>query len=114
LSPEARKAANLAARDALLGDLAPLPVRARAMFGGYGLYLEDRFFGLIADGVVYFRADDQTRPLYEARGMAAFQPNNRPQGPKTVPRNFSVPPDVLHHAGTLREWATRAASARRV
>ena len=114
MSPGARKAANAAARDALLTDLAPLPVRARAMFGGFGLYMEDGFFGLIADGIVYFRADDETRPHYESRGMTAFHPNNRPRGPNTVPRNFRVPPNVLANPAKLREWASRAAAARRV
>jgi DNA transformation protein len=108
------KAATWAAVEALLGALAPLPVRARAMFGGYGLYMEDRFFGLVADGTVYFRADDSTRPEYVARGMTAFQPASRPRGSKTVGRNFQVPPEVLDSAEVLREWASRAARAERI
>lgn len=84
------------------------------MFGGYGLYMEDAFFGLVSsEGEVYFRTDDASRPDYESRGMGPFQPNNRPVGPKTMPKNFKVPPEVLSDAPLLREWAERAARAGR-
>lgn len=37
--------------DYLLDQLAPLgAVRARAMFGGYGIYLDRLMFALVADG----------------------------------------------------------------
>jgi DNA transformation protein len=103
--------ATRAAVDRVLAALEPLPVRARAMFGGFGLYLEERFFGLVNDGMVYFLTDDASRPAYIARGSVAFQPANRPAGPRTVPRNFQVPPEVLADAEELRAWAQRAAQA---
>ena len=96
----------------LLTSLAPLGVRSRAMFGGHGLYLGDRFFGLINDGRVYFRTDEESRHDYVSRGMPPFQPNNRPIGPKTVPRNFQVPEEVLADAELLIEWALQAAGAK--
>lgn len=99
------------AKDNVVRGLAPLPVSARKMFGGYGLFFEDRFFGVISDGRVYFRTDETTRPDYVGRGMRAFQPRNRRRGPKTLDRNFEVPSDVLADADLLREWALRAASA---
>jgi len=43
-----------AAIETLRDQLAPLPVRVRRLFGGYGLYIEDRFFGLISDGRLFF------------------------------------------------------------
>lgn len=97
----------------MLEGLQPLPVTARAMFGGYGLYLEGAFFGVIDEGRLYFRTDDDSRPDYVDRGMTALQPKHRPRGPKTVDRNFEVPPDVMADASTLRSWALRAANARR-
>jgi hypothetical protein len=45
--------------------------------------------------------------------MGPFQPARRPVGPKTIARNFEVPPDVLADADMLAEWALRAARARR-
>jgi DNA transformation protein len=99
---------NDEARDAVLDALTPLPVTARRLFGGYGLYLEDRFFGVISDGRLYFRTDDASRTAYIERGMAALQPKHRPRGAKTVDRNFEVPADVQSDAETLRAWALRA------
>jgi TfoX/Sxy family transcriptional regulator of competence genes len=84
------------------------------MFGGYGLYMEDAFFGMVtSEGETYFRTDATTRPEYEAAGMRAFQPGNRPAGPKTMPRNFQVPAHVRSDPPLLREWALRAAAATR-
>jgi DNA transformation protein len=99
-------------RDRLLEALDGLPVRARAMFGGYGFYMEDAFFAVVSDGRLYFRTDDESREAYRARGMQALQPRHRPRGKRTVDRNFEVPPDVLDDATLLREWAMRAAGAR--
>ena len=100
-------------KDLILGRLEGRPVAARPMFGGYGLYLDGTFFGVIAEGRLYFRTDEESRGLYTARGMAPFQPRGRPRGPKTVDRNFEVPPDVLADSAALREWAARAAAAYR-
>ena len=97
--------------DALLSQLDGLPFRSRAMFGGYGLYLEDTFFGVITDGRLYFRTDEESREQYVARGMPALQPRHRPRGKHTVDRNFAVPDDVLADPDALREWALRAARA---
>ena len=68
-----------AIRDDLLLRLQPLPVTARGMFGGVGLYLEGKYFGLISDGILYFRTDSTSRDAYIERGMPAFQPMDRPR-----------------------------------
>ncbi|MEX2643283.1 MAG: TfoX/Sxy family protein [Acetobacterales bacterium] len=34
-------------------------VSARCMFGRLGLFLDGRIFGLVADGVLHFKADEQ-------------------------------------------------------
>lgn len=100
-------------RDHLLATLAPLGLRVRPMFGGYGLWLGDRYFGIINGGHAWFRTDAASRPDYLGRGMPAFQPPNRPRGPKTVDRNFRVPDDILADPDRLREWALRAAARER-
>lgn len=84
------------------------------MFGGRGFYLGDKFFGVIFSGTLYFRTDDGSRAGYTKRGMPALQPpQHRPRGPRTVDRNFQVPPEVLADERLLKEWALRAASASR-
>ena len=56
----------------LLADLGA--VRARSMFGGYGLYLDDLMFGIIADDVVYFKVDDTNRDIFLSAGLEPFCP----------------------------------------
>lgn len=80
-------------------------VRARAMFGGVGIYSGDRFFALLDDDVLYFKVDDTNRGDFEARGMGPF----RPAGPDgEVMQYYEVPADVLEDADALRPWALRA------
>ena len=41
--------------DFILDQLAPLPVRARAMFGEYGLYCDEKFVALICDDTLFVK-----------------------------------------------------------
>jgi DNA transformation protein len=100
-------------RDQLLAALEPLGLRVRPMFGGYGLWLGDRYFGVINGGHAWFRTDASSRSDYVKRGMPAFQPANRPRGPKTVDRNFRVPDEVVADSDLLTAWALRAAACER-
>ena len=59
--------------DGVLGNLVSLgPIRARAMFGGWGLFLDDAMFGLIAGERLYFKVDTETEPRFAAAGAKAF------------------------------------------
>lgn len=39
----------------ILEQLEPLPVRARAMFGEYGLYCEDKVVGFVCDDTIFLK-----------------------------------------------------------
>ena len=45
---------------------------ARRMFGGFGIFHQGLMFGLIADGSLYLKADDESRPLFEAEASEPF------------------------------------------
>lgn len=94
----------------VLDQLAALPeVRAKAMFGGYGLYQADRFFGILMEGRLYFKTDEQTRAAYLERGMAPFIYE---KARRTMTINyFEVPPEVLENSAELAAWAKRAIQA---
>jgi DNA transformation protein len=81
------------------------PVRARAMFGGVGIYAGDVFFALISDDVLYFRTDDATRAEFESLGMAPFRPFDE-HGP--VMSYYQLPEEILEEPEALRRWAERA------
>ncbi len=97
-------------KDYVLDQLASLgAVRARAMFGGHGLYHGQEFFGIVHRGRLYFRTDARTRPDYVARNMPPFQPNPR----QTLAAYYEVPADVLDDAEILANWAQTALRTRR-
>jgi DNA transformation protein len=81
-----------------------MPVTAKSMFGGVGIYAEESFFALIAEDRVYFKVDDTTRTDYLELGMPPF----RPFGEDSAMGYFEVPVDVLEDAGRLTLWMTRA------
>ena len=56
-----------------IADLSPLgDVTARPMFGGHGVFLDDRMFALISKDVLYFKADDENLADFEAAGMESY------------------------------------------
>ena len=92
-------------KDYVLDQLADLRgVTCRAMFGGYGLYQHDTFFGIIHKGRLYFKVTPATIALYKAHSMKPFRPNSQ----QTLKTYYEVPPDVLEDAEQLVIWANRA------
>lgn len=91
----------------VLDQLGGLPeLRARAMFGAYGLYCGGRFFAILDEGRLYFKTDERSRAEYAARGMRAFTYESR--GRVLTMGYHEVPPEVLENAGELADWARRA------
>ena len=87
-------------------------VRAKRMFGGIGLYLDETFFGLVfgTAGDVYFKADDTNRPAYEAAGSGPF----RPFADKPFTMSFwRVPAEVLDDPDEMASWGRDAVAAAR-
>jgi DNA transformation protein len=98
-------------REFVLDQLGGLPdLRAKAMFGGVGLYAGDLFFGILASDVLYFKVDDTNRREYEAAGSNPFEPYaNAPPAKKPMTMSYySVPLGVLESAPTVVAWANRS------
>ena len=71
-------------------------VTARRMFGGVGLYYEERFFGLIAGDTLYLKVNDSNRSDYEARSMSRFRPF--PDKPYWSMTYYELPADLIAQA----------------
>ena len=84
--------------------------RSRAMFGGFGLYLDDVIVGLIAWDRLFFRVDDRNRPDYQHAGSAPFTYEGRGGKPIEMPY-WEVPADVLAEPERLCGWAAKARAA---
>ncbi|MBI4400730.1 MAG: TfoX/Sxy family protein [Nitrospirae bacterium] len=89
-----------------LGDLRGLA--CRAMFGGYGLYQGDAFFGIIYKGRLYFKTDPTSRPAYRQVGMKPFRPNAK----QTLKSYYEVPVDIIEDQVQLTDWALQAIHCR--
>jgi DNA transformation protein len=87
------------------------PVDARAMFGGYGIFLDGLMFGLIADEVLYLKVDDENRPEFEELGLDPFvyEGKNR----RVTMSYREAPSDALDDAEQLGRWGARAYAAAR-
>ncbi len=92
-------------RDLVVDQLSGVQgVVARSMFGGYGLFRDKVFFGVIHQGRLYFKTDAQSEVAYRERGMGYFHP-----GPRMyLKHHFEVPADVLEDSEQLAIWARRA------
>ena len=82
-------------------------IKARRMFGGFGLYHDGAFFGIVDDGQVFFKVDDRTRSEYEAAGSAPFSYKRRDKS-ITIETYYEVPADVLEDQKKAAAWARRA------
>lgn len=83
--------------------------RARAMFGGYGIYQDDCMFAIIADDRLYFKADSTTRAEFEAKGLSPFTYVTR--GKTVTLHYFEAPPEVFEEPEAMRAWAQKAYGA---
>lgn len=96
--------------DHCLELLAPLgAVRARRMFGGWGLYADDIFVALIAGEHLYLKADAQTQAAFEAEGCTPFVYS---AAEKTVSLGYwSAPAEALDAPALMLPWARLALQA---
>ncbi len=48
-------------------------IKARKIFGGYGIYHDDLMFGLVADDIWYLKADAENSSFFTDVGLQAFE-----------------------------------------
>lgn len=81
------------------------PVTAKRMFGGHGIYHAGLMFALIADGQLYLKVDDESRPAFEAEDLQAFV--YEAKGQRVSLSYFRAPDAMLDESDVAREWAER-------
>ena len=81
-------------------------VRARAMFGGHGLYRDGVMFALLADGGLYLKVDALSLADFEARSLKAFSFIAKE---RTVRLSYrEAPPEALEDEVEMADWCQRA------
>src|ERR1700716_2938425 len=88
------------------------PVTIRPMFSGFGISVDGINFALALRSGLYFRADEQTIPQFEAEGSAPFQYQTRART-VTVNSYWQLPARLFDDSEELSAWARAALSAAR-
>jgi len=81
-------------------------VNCRKMFGGYGVYHNGVMFGLIADDILYLKADKSFAEEFLQRELPQFQ---YPKGDKMVKMSyFQAPEEIYDNTEDAERWARKA------
>jgi DNA transformation protein len=88
------------------------PVTIRRMFSGFGISVDGVNFALALRAGLYFRADEQNIPQFEAEGSGPFQYQQRKTA-KTVTVNsyWQLPARLFDDSEELAAWARAALAA---
>jgi DNA transformation protein and related proteins len=73
----------------------------RRLFNGLGFYHRGVQFAFVVNDSLYFRADEFSSPLYQARGMKAFQPLVSTEVESSF---YQLPAEILNSAKELKHW----------
>ncbi|WGR92264.1 TfoX/Sxy family protein [Bradyrhizobium sp. ISRA443] len=86
------------------------PVTLRRMFSGYGISADGTNFALALRAGLYFRADDETIPQFEAEGSKPFSYQTRSKI-VTVNSYWQLPARLFDDSEELAVWARLALAA---
>jgi DNA transformation protein len=88
------------------------PVTIRRMFSGFGISADGINFALALRAGLYFRADEQNIPQFEAEGSRPFQYQQRTTA-KTVTVNsyWQLPARLFDDSAELAAWARASLAA---
>ena len=96
--------------DHCLELLSPLgAVRAKRMFGGHGLYIDELFVALIAFERLYLKVDAQTQPAFSAAGCEPFVYDGK--GKPITMSYWTVPAEAMESPALMQPWARQAIEA---
>lgn len=85
------------------------PIHPRRMFGGHGLFHKGLMFGLVADDVLYLKADETLATFFEERGLDQFQYDKRG---KIIKMSFYMAPEeIFDDPVEAKGWAVRSYEA---
>jgi DNA transformation protein and related proteins len=90
--------------------LAPMgAVRAKRMFGGHGLYVDELFVALIAFDRLYLKVDDQTRASFDEAGCQPFTYDGK--GKPVTMSYWTAPEEAMESPALMQPWARLAIAA---
>jgi DNA transformation protein and related proteins len=82
-------------------------VSSKAIFGGIGVFVDERLLGIVIDDKVFLHTDRSNLDDYLSRGMLQFKPYPNAFDHLTTDHH-QVPQEVVDDAEQLKEWGRRA------
>ena len=91
----------------VLERLAPLgEMRARAMFGGYGVYVGDTIFAIVVDDVLYLKTDHTSCERFIAKGLGPF--TYAAQDKTVAMKYYEAPSEIFEDDDAMQSWIRQA------
>ena len=88
-------------------------IQPRRMFGGYGIFYKGLMFGLVADDMLYLKADQTNAHYFTERELEQF--SYEKQGKVFKMSYYMAPEDIFDDLEEAKHWAERSfAAARRL
>ncbi|MGR4870583.1 TfoX/Sxy family protein [Variovorax sp. LARHSF232] len=84
-------------------------ISVRRMFGGYGIYHEERMFALVSGDRLYLKTDDVSRPQFDAKRLPPFEYTR--QGKTMATSYYEAPAEVFEDRDEAAAWARLAREA---
>lgn len=81
----------------------------RAIFGGVGIFIDERLLGIVIDDSLYLHTDKSNLGEYVERGMQQFKPY--PNAFDLTTDHHQVPQEIVQDADLLKAWGQRALTA---
>jgi DNA transformation protein len=82
-------------------------IRPRRMFGGHGLFVEDKIIGIVMGGRIYLKTDDESRKAFVAEKCKPFT-YKRGGGKGVSMRYYAIPERLYDEPEEFAQWARMA------
>ena len=79
-------------------------IRLKRMFGGWGFYVDELFFALIAYDRLFLKVNDTTRPRFEAAGSEPFVYTAKDRQQVSLGYS-SAPAEAMDSPAAMMPWA---------
>jgi len=84
-------------------------IRTRRMFGGHGVWHEDRMIALVANDTLYLKSDAESAPYFDALDLPPFTYVRQGQ---SMPMSYrQAPADLFEDRNEAALWGRRAYEA---
>ena len=84
--------------------------RSKRMFGGHGIYVDEFFVALVADGTLFLKVDDDNREAFEKAGMGPFIFRSK-DGKESSMSYYQCPDEAFDRSETMKPWINLALDA---